>query len=148
MDSTADLSIIAIIPLYNGAKFIEEAIRSVLAQTLRPAEFLVVGDGSTNDGPAMTSGQKTRLICWFVSPHGESCLFVSIDERELFQRLPIELRRQRKEAAMRLQTHRDENRSRHFDLVGHHWSVDLVAVTAAGILVVGFASAFVALLVR
>jgi hypothetical protein len=73
---------------------------------------------------------------------------VSIGERELFQRLPIELRRQRKEAAMRLQTYRDENRSRHFDLVGHHWSVDLVAVTAAGILMVGFASAFVALLVH
>jgi hypothetical protein len=49
---------------------------------------------------------------------------------------------------MRLQTYRDENRSRHFDLVGHHWSVDLVAVTAAGILMVGFASAFVALLVH
>ena len=46
---------------------------------------------------------------------------------------------------MRLQTYRDEHRSRHFDLVGNHWSIDLVTVTAAGILVMGFACAVVAL---
>ena len=45
-----DLSIVAIIPLYNGAKWIEGAIRSVFAQTLQPAEFIVVDDGSTDDG--------------------------------------------------------------------------------------------------
>jgi hypothetical protein len=49
---------------------------------------------------------------------------------------------------MHFHTYRDEERSRHFDLVGRHWSVDLVAVTAAGILVVGFASALVALLIH
>ena len=49
---------------------------------------------------------------------------------------------------MRLQTYRDENRSRHFDLIGHHWSIDLVAVTAATILVVGFACAVTALLIH
>jgi hypothetical protein len=48
-------------------------------------------------------------------------------------------------------TYRDESRSRHFDLVGegeHPWTIDLVTVTAAAILVVGFASALVAHLVR
>jgi hypothetical protein len=53
---------------------------------------------------------------------------------------------------MRLQTFRDETRSRHFDLIGggrgHPWSIDLVAVTAAGLLVMGFAWAVVALWVR
>jgi hypothetical protein len=52
---------------------------------------------------------------------------------------------------MRLQTYRDETRARHFHLVGgggHPWSVDLVAITASGILVLGFACAFVALLIR
>jgi len=52
---------------------------------------------------------------------------------------------------MPLQTHRDESRSRHFDLTGgggHPWSIDLVAETASGILVVGFVWAIVALWVH
>jgi glycosyltransferase involved in cell wall biosynthesis len=49
-DPTAWL-ITAIIPLYNGAQYIEEAIRSVLAQTLLPIELIVVDDGSTDRGP-------------------------------------------------------------------------------------------------
>jgi len=49
---------------------------------------------------------------------------------------------------MRFQTYRDEQRSRHFDLVGDHWSIDLVTVTAAGFLIVGFVGALVSLLVR
>ena len=52
---------------------------------------------------------------------------------------------------MRLQTYRDESRSRHFDLTGGHshpWSIDLVAATASGLLVVGFACALVALWVH
>jgi hypothetical protein len=52
---------------------------------------------------------------------------------------------------MRLHSYRDEIHSRHFDLVGgggHPWSIDLVSVTAAGILVVGFACALMAHWVR
>jgi hypothetical protein len=49
---------------------------------------------------------------------------------------------------MHLHTFRNENRSRHFDLIGHNWSIDPVTVTAAGLLVVGFVCALVALLVH
>jgi hypothetical protein len=49
---------------------------------------------------------------------------------------------------MRLQTFRDNNRSRHLDLIGNGWSIDLVVVTAASILVLGFACAIASLLVR
>ena len=50
-------------------------------------------------------------------------------------------------AAMRLHSYRDESHSRHFDLIGgggHPWSIDLVSVTASGILMVGFACALIA----
>jgi hypothetical protein len=47
-----------------------------------------------------------------------------------------------------LQTYRDEDRSRHFDLVGDNWSIDLVTVTAAGVLLAGFVCAIVTLLAR
>ena len=46
-------SIAAVIPLYNGARYIEEALRSVLSQRLKPAEIIVINDGSTDDGPAI-----------------------------------------------------------------------------------------------
>ena len=65
---------------------------------------------------------------------------------ELCWQSPIELACQHKEGAMHLHTFRDENRSRHLDLV--HRSIDLVTVRAAAFLVVGFACAPVALLVH
>jgi hypothetical protein len=49
---------------------------------------------------------------------------------------------------MRLHSYRDESHSRQLDLTGgrrHSWSIDLVSVTASGMLVVGFASALVVL---
>jgi hypothetical protein len=54
----------------------------------------------------------------------------------------------RRAAAMHLHTYRDESRSRHLDLIGgrgHPWSIDLVAVIASGILLMGFACADAAL---
>ncbi len=38
-----------IIPVYNGAKFVKDAIESVLAQTYKDYEIIVVNDGSTDD---------------------------------------------------------------------------------------------------
>lgn len=44
-------TISAIIPLYNGEKFIRESLTSVLTQTLPPLEIIVVNDGSADNGP-------------------------------------------------------------------------------------------------
>jgi glycosyltransferase involved in cell wall biosynthesis len=46
-----DLAITAVVPLYNGAEFIEESLNSVLTQTLPPVKVVVVDDGSTDGGP-------------------------------------------------------------------------------------------------
>jgi len=43
-------SIVTVIPLYNGLRWINGALRSVLAQTRMPDDVIVVDDGSTDGG--------------------------------------------------------------------------------------------------
>ncbi|HEX6097605.1 MAG TPA: glycosyltransferase family 2 protein [Thermoanaerobaculia bacterium] len=42
-----------VIPVFNRAAMLREAVESVLAQTHRPIEILIVDDGSTDDTPAV-----------------------------------------------------------------------------------------------
>lgn len=41
--------VVVIIPYYNGSQYIERSAKSVLEQTVPPAEFIVVNDGSSPD---------------------------------------------------------------------------------------------------
>jgi glycosyltransferase involved in cell wall biosynthesis len=53
-----------IIPTYNRAAFLREAIESVRAQTYQDWELIVVDDGSTDDAPAVMerfTGQEPRI---------------------------------------------------------------------------------------
>lgn len=62
---TAGLSISVVIPLYNKAAYITEAIQSVLQQRLPAMEVVVVDDGSTDDGPDRVralAAQRVRLV--------------------------------------------------------------------------------------
>jgi glycosyltransferase involved in cell wall biosynthesis len=59
-----DPQVSAVIPAYNAERYLAEALESVLAQTSRPTEILVVDDGST-DGTAQIVerfGSKVQLI--------------------------------------------------------------------------------------
>jgi len=55
-----------VIPVYNGAKYMGEAIDSALAQSYQNIEVIVVNDGSTDDGAservALTYGERIRYV--------------------------------------------------------------------------------------
>lgn len=54
-----------IIPLYNKSRYIERALQSVLNQTHRDLEVIVVDDGSTDDGPEIVrrcGDRRVRMI--------------------------------------------------------------------------------------
>jgi glycosyltransferase involved in cell wall biosynthesis len=58
-------TISVIVPAYNAARFIQEALNSVLAQTLQPSEILVIDDGSTDktrDVVASLESQKINYV--------------------------------------------------------------------------------------
>lgn len=58
-----------VIPLYNGGPFIVEALRSVLAQTFRRFEVIVVDDGSTDDGPDLVRAFNSERVRLVRNPH-------------------------------------------------------------------------------
>jgi glycosyltransferase involved in cell wall biosynthesis len=63
-----------IIPLYNKAAYIEKAINSVLAQTFKEFELIIVNDGSTDDSFA-----KLTVIC----------NQLSVENPEIFNKIKI-----------------------------------------------------------
>lgn len=58
-----------IIPVYNGADYLQEAINSALAQTYPHVEVIVINDGSTDNSEeiALSYGDK---ISYFAKPNG------------------------------------------------------------------------------
>ena len=49
------------IPTFNRADYLEATLRSVLNQTLRPAQVIVTNDGSTDDTHKILNNYKTKL---------------------------------------------------------------------------------------
>lgn len=57
--------ITVLMPVYNGEKYLSEAIESILNQTLKNFEFLIIDDGSTDNSVKIIksySDQRIRLI--------------------------------------------------------------------------------------
>ena len=59
-----------IMPTYNRAHIIARAIRSVLGQSFRDFELLIVSDGSRDNTKTVVSGFPDGRIRYFEKPHG------------------------------------------------------------------------------
>ncbi|MDL1957248.1 MAG: glycosyltransferase [Candidatus Desulfofervidus auxilii] len=61
-----------IIPTYNRANFLKEAIESVLNQTYKDYELIIVDDGSTDETPKIIAQYKNKLKYIVIPHHGVS----------------------------------------------------------------------------
>src|SRR3712207_5201276 len=62
-----------ILPVYNQEKYVAETIESVLAQTFREFEFIILDDGSTDNSALIIrqyAAQDSRIIPLFQSNSG------------------------------------------------------------------------------
>lgn len=60
-----------LMPVYNGESYLTQAIESVLAQTFKDFEFLIINDGSTdNTQEIITSYNDPRIKCHFQKNQG------------------------------------------------------------------------------
>ena len=57
-----------IVPVYDGGRFIAEALDSILGQTQQPAEIIVVDDGSTDDTATVVVRYVAR-VHYDLQPH-------------------------------------------------------------------------------
>jgi glycosyltransferase involved in cell wall biosynthesis len=58
-----------VMTVYNGGKFLDEAIRSILEQTFDDFEFIIVDDGSTDRSPELIKKYTDRRIRFFPLAH-------------------------------------------------------------------------------
>jgi glycosyltransferase involved in cell wall biosynthesis len=64
-----DVLVSTIIPVFNGAGYVSQAIDSVLNQTFTQVEVLVVDDGSTDDTQQQVLAIKDTRVRYFSQPH-------------------------------------------------------------------------------
>src|SRR5829696_6795086 len=86
-----------VIPCYNQAHFLGEAIESVLAQSYTDFELIVVDDGSEDNTPEVASGYEgVRLVRQenrgLVEASGEYVVFLDSDDRLLAGALEVGVR--------------------------------------------------------
>jgi len=64
------LSVSVVIPVFNGERFLAEAIESVLVQDYRPLQVIVVDDGSTDATARIANGFGERIQCVWQANRG------------------------------------------------------------------------------
>jgi glycosyltransferase involved in cell wall biosynthesis len=66
-------SVSVVIPTYNYGRFLGEAIESVLAQTCKPAEVIVVDDGSTDETATVVESFSERGVRYIRQENAGVC---------------------------------------------------------------------------
>jgi len=61
-----------ILPVYNGATFIYQAIDSILAQSIQPMEIIVIDDGSTDDTASVVKRFGDQVHYYYQNNSGTS----------------------------------------------------------------------------
>lgn len=108
MPSSPQQSVSVIIPVYNGADYIRDAVESVLHQTRPPEEILLVNDGSTDDSENVlreleeknsavrvisqtNQGQAAATNAGAAQAHGTLLAFLDQDDHWLPEKLARQL---------------------------------------------------------
>lgn len=107
------MDVTAIVPLYNGGRFIRQAIASIHAQTVQVAEILVVDDGSADDGadlaeatPGVTllrkphTGIGDTVNAGVAAARGEFVAFLDADDRWLPEKTALQLEALKRESRL------------------------------------------------
>ncbi|MCB0209235.1 MAG: glycosyltransferase family 2 protein [Anaerolineae bacterium] len=63
-------SITLIVPVYNGEKYLAEAIASILSQSRPPQEIIIIDDGSTDNTAAVAKGFGDRVRYYYQPNQG------------------------------------------------------------------------------
>jgi len=97
-----------VMPVFNGERFVDEAIRSILVQTLSDFEFIIVDDGSTDSTPGIldehvrhdsrirvirqsNAGVTAALNAGCTAAGGEYIARMDADDVSLPQRLEVQV---------------------------------------------------------
>lgn len=70
-DSSPEIRISVIIPAYNVQATIDRAIRSVLTQTRKPDEIIIVNDGSTDDTAAVVNPYQSQEVVQYIEQQNQ-----------------------------------------------------------------------------
>ncbi len=67
--SKQQVKITVLMPVYNSARYIHQSIKSILNQTYKDFEFLIIDDGSTDNADQIISGFKDSRINYMKIEH-------------------------------------------------------------------------------